>query len=82
MSIQDDTYIRQALKDWADQNEPPQRGKARLLLLASTSGTKVAHMPMVRAYDRERFLQFSNSTAADLAAEAFQSPWLLLFRIA
>ena len=36
-----DVYIRQSLKNWAAQQQPPENGRARLLLIASASATKI-----------------------------------------
>jgi len=77
-----DATIKKALKEWADQHEPPANGKARLLLLAATSTPKRVHTPAFREHDLRASSQTSSSLVTSMAAEKFHSPWLWVFRVA
>lgn len=77
-----DATIRKALKNWADQHEPPADGKARLLLLAATSAPKNVHAPSFRKRDFNSLSPTSSNLVSSMAAEKFQSPWLWMFHVA
>ena len=77
-----DAYIRRNLKDWADRNDPPANGRARLLLLAATSVPKMAHVPSFRKLDRRPTSRATTSLASTLAAETFHNNWLWMFQVA
>ena len=77
-----DETIRQALKGWVGQHNPPSNGRARLLLLASTSTSKVAHVPSFRRFDRRSTSRNTASLATSMVAEVVQSPLLWMFQLA
>jgi len=77
-----DATIRQALKGWVGQHNPPSNGRARLLLLAATSTSKVAHVPSFRRFDRYPVPRSTTSMATSMVAEVVQSPWLWMFQVA
>jgi len=39
-----DSYIQQALKNWAAKQQPPANGRARLLLLAANPASQQVHL--------------------------------------
>jgi hypothetical protein len=77
-----DATIRQALKGWVDQHNPPMSGRKRLLLLAATSTSKTAHIPSFRKFDRPAPSRGAASLATSMVAEVVQSPWLWMFQVA
>jgi hypothetical protein len=82
MSNQVDVTIRQALKSWVGQHNPPSNGRRRLLLLAATSTSKVAFVSSFRRFDRHSAPRSTASLATSMAAEVVQSPWLWMFQVA
>jgi len=77
-----DATIRQALKGWVGQHNPPAGGRGRLLLLAATSTPRVAHIPSFRRFDRYPVSRNTASLATSMVAEVVQSPWLWMFQVA
>lgn len=77
-----DVTIRQALKDWVGQSNPPSNGRARLLLLAATSTPKVAHVSSFRRFDRQSTSRNAASLATNMVTEMVQTPWLWMFHLA
>ncbi len=77
-----DATIKKAMKEWADQHEPPKQGKARLLMLAATSASKHIHTPTFRKRDFYSLSQTSSNLASSMVAEKFHSPWLWMFNVA
>lgn len=77
-----DATIRQALKGWVGQYNPPASGRARLLLLAATSTSRVAHIPSFRRFDRPAPSRGAASLATSMVAEVVQSPLLWMFQVA
>jgi hypothetical protein len=77
-----DATIRQALKGWVGQHNPPSSGRARLLFLAATSTPRVAHISSFRRFDRFATSRSTASLAASMVAEVVQSPWLWMFHLA
>lgn len=77
-----DATIRQALKDWTGQYNPPTNGRARLLFLASMSAPKIAHVPTFRRFDRHTPSRSTASLSTSMVAEMVQSPLLWMFQLA
>jgi len=77
-----DATIRQALKGWVGQHEPPATGRARLLLLAATSTPRVAHISSFRRFDQPAPSRGAASLATSMVAEVVQSPLLWMFQVA
>jgi hypothetical protein len=77
-----DATIRQALKDWAGQHNPPPNVRARLLFLAATSTSKAAHVTSFRRYDRQSTSRSTASLATSMVIEVVQTPWLWMFHLA
>jgi hypothetical protein len=82
MSNRVDATIRQALKGWVDQHNPPSSGRRRLLLLAATSTSKVVHVPSFRRFDRRLVSRSPASQATSMIAEVVKCPGLWIFHLA
>ena len=77
-----DKTIQHALKIWADQHEPPANGRARLLLLASTSSPRAAHISSFRRFDRFPRSHTSRGLGSNLASDVFHNPWMWRLNLA
>jgi hypothetical protein len=77
-----DETIRQALKGWVGQHNPPSNGRARLLFLASMSSPRIAHVPSFRRFNRQSTSRNTASLATSMVAEVVQSPLLWMFQLA
>ncbi len=82
MSNLADVTIRQALKGWVGQHNPPTSGRGRLLMLAAMSTSKVAHVSSFRRPDRLVPSRGAASLATSMVVEVVQSPWLWMFNLA
>jgi len=72
-----DTSLRHALKNWANAQEPPVDGRGRLLLLASTSAPKTAHITSFRRFER-----YSHPRLPSLDPDIFHGSWMLRLNLA
>jgi hypothetical protein len=72
-----DTSLRHTLKNWANAQEPPTDGRARLLLLASTSSPKTAHVTSFRRFER-----YSQPRVPSLDDDIFRGSWMLRLNLA
>ena len=77
-----DATIRQALKGWAGQHNPPVNGRARLLLLAATSTSKIGHISTFRRFERRLPSRGAAGLASSMIVEKVQSPLLWMFNLA
>jgi len=69
-----DAYLRQALKNWAADQQPPENGRARLLLLAASPPQKqTAQKPGKQI--SSNYVQYSQ-TPSDQAMQIYNLPWL------
>ncbi len=74
-----DGYLRQALKNWAAEQQPPANGRARLLLLAASPSAQRAY------YENQQALSLEHAQRVDLhvnpASEFYDLPWLLAVQL-
>ena len=82
MSNPVDTTIRQALKGWAGQHNPPVTGRRRLLMLAAMSSSKVAHISSFRRFEKHLPSRGTAGLASSMVVEVVQSPLLWMFNLA
>jgi hypothetical protein len=69
-----DAYLRQALKNWAADQQPPENGRARLLLLAAAlPQEQTAHYSEAKLFMN---LSRSSQTPSDQAMQIYNLPWL------
>jgi hypothetical protein len=74
-----DGYIRQALKNWAVEQQPPANGRARLLLLAASPSAQRAY------YENQHASSLEHAQSANFpvnpASEFYDLPWLLAVQL-
>lgn len=69
-----DAYLKQALKNWAAEQHPPESGRARLLLIAASPLREPAtHDPEQRLFTD---LSRSSQAPSDQAMQFYNLPWL------
>ncbi len=75
-----DQYVRQALKNWAAEQNPPANGRARLLLLAAAMQREQTHLTdlTVKPKDFASALQ----SPLDQAMRIYNLPWLYIAHVA
>lgn len=70
-----DVYIRQGIKNWAAQHQPPANARARLLLVAASPAFQQAH-----SFDRSTDLSQDNweqgLRTADRSLEECTTNWM------
>jgi hypothetical protein len=74
-----DSYIQQALKNWAAEQQPPANGRARLLLLASSPSAQ-------RSYLENQHAAIPNVTRAAVkhlnpASDFYDLPYILAVQL-
>jgi len=69
-----DTYIRQTLKNWAAEQQPPENMRARLLLIAA-AGQRELSSPR-QAEQSQIHIVIPNRTSLDQAIQLHDLPWL------
>jgi hypothetical protein len=69
-----DAYLRQALKNWAADQQPPENGHARLLLLAASPPPKQAVQQTGKQITTD-YARYSR-TPSDQAMQIYNLPWL------
>ena len=74
MSDATDIYIRQTLKNWAAEQQPPENMRARLLLIAA-SGPRELSSPR-QAEQSKIHIVIPNQTPLDQAIKLHGIPWL------
>ena len=69
-----DAYLKQALKNWAAEQQPPETGRARLLLIAASPPRE----PAVNYPEKKLFTDLSRSSQSpsDQAMKIYDLPWL------
>jgi len=69
-----DAYLKQALKNWAAEQQPPENGRARLLLIAASP----LREPTAQDPEKRLFTNLSRSSQApsDQAMQFYNLPWL------
>ena len=74
-----DGYIRQALKNWAAEQQPPANGRARLLLLAASPSAQRAHFENQQAAS----LDFTKPIIRPVnpASDFYNLPYLLAVQL-
>ncbi len=82
MSNPVDTTIRQALKGWAGQYNPPVSGRRRLLMLAAMSTSRVAQISSFKRFDKRSPSRGAAGLATSMVVEVVQSPLLWMFNLA
>jgi len=69
-----DAYLKQALKNWAAEQQPPENGRARLLLIAASPPREQAvHDPAKKLFTD---LSRSSQSPSDQAMQIYNLPWL------
>ena len=72
-----DIYIRQTLKNWAAEQQPPENLRARLLLIAASGQFEKSSQKQAKQANRSRIdLVNQNQTAIDQMMQLHNSPLL------
>jgi hypothetical protein len=79
MSDAMDGYIRQALKNWAAEQQPPANGRARLLLLAASPSAQKAYFEHQQAASLDLTKPFSRHV--NPASDFYDLPYLLAVQL-
>jgi hypothetical protein len=74
-----DGYVRQALKNWAAEQQPQANGRARLLLLAASPSAQRAY------YENQQALSLEHAQRVELPvnpeSEFYNLPWLFAVQL-
>lgn len=79
MSDAIDSYIQQAIKNWAAEQQPPANGRARLLLLASSPSAQRSFYESQQTVSKE--LNLPTTGQSNLASDLYDLPYLLAVQL-
>jgi len=79
MSDAVDSYIQQAMKNWAAEQQPPANGRARLLLLASSPSAQRSFYESQQAVSKE--MNYPISGQSHPASNFYDLPYLLAVQL-
>ncbi len=75
-----DGYIRRTLKNWAADQQPPENGRARLLLSAAYGSHEQPDRKPIKG--SPEMLMRSNLTPLDQAMQIHNMPWMWIAHMA
>jgi hypothetical protein len=77
-----DAYLAWALKNWADQHEPPANGRKRLLLLAASNNSRTMQKPYRLKNEKNLSPRSQQGMTTIPLGEVCHNTWLLRFHLA